>query len=200
MTEQDVATSAEQIRDARDPRWLMIIGGAIGLFAAIVLTVDKIKLGDDPEAKFSCDVNAFVSCAGVMASPESSVFGFANSIIGIIGFAVVVALGAWLLVRPGLPAFVWVGLQVGTLFGIGSVMWLQYQSIYDIGKLCPYCMVVWAVMIPIFVGVSARNLRAFAPRSAVTRFVSDWTVLIVALWYIVVLAAIWFQFGSDLWA
>ena len=67
------------------------------------------------------------------------------------------------------------GLQLGTIFGIGFVTWLQIQSIYEINKLCPWCMVVWAMMIPLFVGVTARNLRAFAPGSAVTRFVSNWT-------------------------
>jgi hypothetical protein len=61
-------------------------------------------------------------------------------------------------------------------------------------------MVVWAVMIPIFVGVTARNLRTWIPDNPISRFVSDWTLLIVVLWYVAVIAAIWFKFGSDLWA
>ncbi|MEH3068908.1 MAG: hypothetical protein PGN15_13025 [Aeromicrobium erythreum] len=89
---------------------------------------------------------------------------------------------------------------MGVLFGIGFVTWLQYQSIYDIGKLCPWCMVVWTFMIPLFVVVTARNLRAFAPRSAVTRFLSNWTLLVIVLWYVAVLSAIWFRFGENLWA
>ncbi len=201
MTENALTdTPLDDVEPTRDPRWVLLIGGAIGLAAAIVLTIDKIDLAKHPGTQFSCDINAFVSCAGVMASPESEAFGFANSIIGITAFAVVLTLGVVLLAGVRLPSFVWVGLQAGAIFGIGFVTWLQYQSIYNIGKLCPYCMVVWTVMIPIFVVVTARNLRAFAPASAVSRFVSNWAVLIVLLWYLAVIAAIWFEFGSDLWA
>jgi hypothetical protein len=56
-------------------------------------------------------------------------------------------------------------------------------------------MVVWAVMIPTFVAVTARTLRLLAPGTAVSRFVSDWTLLIVALWHLAVSSAIWFRFG-----
>lgn len=200
MTEQILATETVSDEDTRDPGYLMLIGGAIGLAAAFILTVDKIDLLKHPGKTFSCDVNAFVSCAGVMSAPEAEAFGFANSLLGILGFAIVLTLGVLLVAQTRLPEFVWFGLQLGVLFGVGFVTWLQVQSIYDIGKLCPWCMVVWAVMIPIFIGVTARNLRAWHPRSAVTRFVSDWTFLIGALWYVAVLAGIWFEFGSDLWA
>lgn len=200
MTEHTLADETDVHTNLRNPGWLMTIGGAIGLAAAFILTVDKFSLLKNPEETFSCDLNAFVSCAGVMGSEQSEAFGFANSILGLIGFTIVIALGVLVIARTDLPAFVWAGLQAGVLFGIGFVTWLQYQSIYEIGKLCPWCMVVWTVMIPIFVTVTARNLRAFAPRSALTRFVSDWTLLIIVLWYVAVAAAIWFKFGENLWA
>jgi uncharacterized membrane protein len=188
----------------RAPARLLTIGGAIGLLASFVLSVDKVKLLEDKIAgkstTFSCDLSAFVSCGDVIASPQSSAFGFPNAFIGVLGFAVVLTLGVvWL---GGMPVkrWIWAGLQLGSIFGIGFVTWLQFQSIYRIGYLCPYCMVVWAAMIPIFVVVTAGSLRLFAPGSAVTRFVSNWTLLIVALWYVAVAAAIWFEYGSRLWA
>ena len=193
-------TRLDDAEETRDPRWLLTIGSAIGLIAAVVLTVDKIDLLKNPDKQFSCDINAFVSCAGVMGSPQAEAFGFPNSLFGIIGFSVLLTLGALLLARIQLPEFVWAGMQVGALTGISFVTWLQYQSIYEIGKLCPYCMVVWAVTIPIFVAVTARNLRAWRPGSAITRFVSDWTALIIVLWFVAVAAAIWFHFGDRLWA
>lgn len=196
--------SAETDADLRDPRWTMIVAGAVGLAAAVVLTIEKVDyltaLSEDREATTNCDINAFVSCGGVINTDQASAFGFPNPIIGIIGFTVVLVLGVLAAARVRLPAFVWAGLQAGVLFGIGFVTWLQNQSIYDIEKLCPWCMVVWTMMIPLFVLVTARNLRAFAPRAAITRFLSDWTLLVVVLWYVAVLSAIWFQFGSDLWA
>jgi hypothetical protein len=61
-------------------------------------------------------------------------------------------------------------------------------------------MVVWTMMIPMFVVSIGQVLRQYRPDAAVTRFVNDWRVLIVALWYVAVLSLIWFQFGSRLWA
>lgn len=86
------------------------------------------------------------------------------------------------------------------IFGIGLVSWLQYQSLYEIGALCPYCMVVWSVTIPIFIWVTARNLRAYAPGNPIARFVGDWTLLINILWYVTLISLAWFRFGADLWA
>lgn len=204
MTETLDTPSSDGRRDARDPRLLLTIGGAIGLIASFILTIDKIGLLQDTidgnVQDLNCDINAFVSCSGVMNSSQAEAFGFLNSLLGIIGFTVVLVIGVVTLTRTALPEFIWAGLQLGVLFGIGFVSWLQSQSIYEIGKLCPWCMVVWTVMIPTFVGVTARNLRAWAPNSPVTRVVSNWTGLIIALWYIVILALIWFKFGEDLWA
>jgi uncharacterized membrane protein len=180
--------------------WLLTIGGAIGLFAAAYLIVEKVEFLKNPNKALSCDLNAFVSCGGVINTDQASAFGFPNPIMGVAGFAIVVTLGVLMVARVRLPDFVWLGLQAGALFGIGFVTWLQSQSIYDIGKLCPWCMVVWSVMIPIFVWLTARNLREFLPGNPVSRFVTDWTLLINILWYVAVIAAIWFKFGSNLWA
>ena len=188
----------------RTPHVLMAIAGAIGLAAAVQLTIDKFTLLqnkiDGVETALSCDFSAFVSCGGVMDSPQAEAFGFPNSIIGIVGFSVVTVLGVLIWTGAPVARWVWTGLQLGTLFGIGFVTWLQYQSIYDLELLCPYCMVVWAVMIPLFVYVTACSLRGVAPQSPVTRLVSNWSMLIVALWYIGIASAIWIQFGERLWA
>ena len=37
--------------------------------------------------------------------------------------------------------------------------WLIFQSLYVIGALCPYCMAVWAVTIPICWYVTLHNLE-----------------------------------------
>ena len=188
----------------RTPHVLMAIAGAIGLAAAVQLTIDKFTLLqnkiDGVETALGCDFSAFVSCGGVMDSAQAEAFGFPNSIIGIVGFSVVTVLGVLFWTGAPVARWVWTGLQLGTLFGVGFVTWLQYQSIYELELLCPYCMVVWAVMIPLFVYVTACSLRGVAPQSPVTRFLSNWSMLIVALWYIGIASAIWFQFGERLWA
>lgn len=206
MTEliDDVDTTGEDARESRGLGLLLTIGGAIGLLSAAILIIEKVNyLQDKADGKptdLSCDLNAFVSCGGVINTDQASAFGFPNPIIGVAGFAVVVTIGVLVLARVKLPPVIWAGLQAGVIFGIAFVTWLQFQSIYDIGKLCPWCMVVWAVMIPIFIWVTARNLRAWHPDNPVSRVVGDWTLLINILWYVAVIAAIWFKFGENLWA
>ncbi|RLV56679.1 vitamin K epoxide reductase family protein [Aeromicrobium phragmitis] len=174
----------------------LAIAGGIGVLASTILTIDKINLLEAEAAgeqvALGCDLNAFVSCSGVIASEQAEAFGFPNPLMGIAGFAVVATLGVLLASGLRLPGWVWGGLQAGTVFGIAFVTWLQYQSIFTIGRLCPYCMVVWAVMIPIFVLVTARNVPG--------RFLRNWSALIIALWYIAVAATIFFVFGDTLWA
>lgn len=54
-----------------------------------------------------------------------------------------------------LPRWYWIGLAVGILVGVAFVHWLIFQSLYRIGALCPYCMVVWAVIATLLVVVAS---------------------------------------------
>lgn len=206
MTQQTLAPDDLDIYEESDRGlgWLLTIGGAIGLLSAAILIVEKVHFLEDKAAgkptSLSCDINPIVGCGNVINTAEASVFGFPNPLMGVGGFAIVVTLGVLLIARVQLPTFVWLGLQAGATLGIGLVSWLQYQSLYDLGALCPYCMVVWSVTIPIFVWVTARNLRAYAPGNPISRLVSDWTLLINILWYVAILSLIWFRFGADVWA
>jgi len=173
---------------------LLAGGGIVGLVAAFTLTYDKLELIKNPDYVPSCNFSAVLSCTNIMKSPESSVFGFPNPLLGLIGFSVVVTLGVLLLARLDFPEWVWVGLQAGVLFGVAFVTWLQYQSLYDITALCPWCMVVWAVTIPMFLYVTLRNLRAWIPGNPVVEFLRNWHALILILWYIDIAAAIFFRF------
>ena len=165
-TDEDLATRPTE---QRLPHVLMTIAGALGLAATFQLTSDTFtqlqNRAEGVETAFSCDFSAFVSCGGVMSSQQASVFGFENSLLGVIGFSIVLTLGVLSWASTKFARWVWTGLQVGVVFGIGFVTWLQYQSIYELEVLCPYCMVVWVVTIPLFVHVSAYNLRS-VPRAA----------------------------------
>ncbi|MFI9328486.1 vitamin K epoxide reductase family protein [Kitasatospora sp. NPDC052868] len=170
---------------------LLLVTGGLGLFASIVLTLDKIKLLQDPSYVPNCNINPIISCGSIMRSDQAEAFGFPNSLLGLIGFAVVLAIGAGLLAGAAYRRWFWLGLQAGTLFGIGFVSWLMYQALYRIGALCPYCMVVWAAMIPLFWYTTLHNLRTGViptPRSLrpVVREVVRYHWVVPALWYAVV--------------
>ncbi|MGW0043164.1 vitamin K epoxide reductase family protein [Rhodococcus sp. NPDC003348] len=139
--------------------WLLLVGGLTGLVAAFVLTVEKFALAADSNYIPSCSLNPVLNCGSVMSTAQASVFGFPNSLLGITGFAAVAATGAGLLAGARFARWYWLGLQVGVTAAVVFVHWLIAQSLYVIGALCPYCMVVWAVTVPIFWYVTLRNLH-----------------------------------------
>ncbi|MER5864996.1 vitamin K epoxide reductase family protein [Kitasatospora sp. NPDC002040] len=175
--------------------WLFVVTGLLGLFASAVLTLDKIKLLEDPSYVPSCSINPIISCGSVMLSDQASVFGFPNSLIGLAAFAVVVAVGAGILAGAVYGRWFWLGLQFGVLFGIGFVTWLMTQTLYSIGALCPYCMLVWAAMIPLFWYTTLHNLKSGVlpvPRvlRPAVREAARYHWAVPALWYAVIVIMI----------
>lgn len=171
--------------------------GATGLAAAFALTVDKIRLLEDPTFKPSCDLNPVLSCGSVIVTDQASVFGFPNPLMGVVGFSVVVTLGVLLATGTRLPSWVMAGLAVGATLGLGFVHWLAFQSLYRIGALCPWCLVVWAVTIPIAVWSVLLALRTRTDSRLVELL---WSVryLIVLAWYLLVVVLALVRFW-DYW-
>lgn len=177
--------------------WL-VIAGAVGGLAAFTLSWDKVKLLENPKAHFLCSINAFVSCGSVMKTPQASEFGFPNSFLGVAGFAVVLAVGAGLLAGAAFRRWFWLGLQAGVVGGLALVCWLIDQSLFHIGALCPYCMVVWTVMIPTFFAVTAYNLRSGnlgSPAVTAGRVLTRHLGEVLVAGYAVVVALILYRFG-----
>jgi uncharacterized membrane protein len=176
----------------------VLIAGVIGLVAAATLTIEKIKLLIDPAYVPSCSLNPVLSCGSIMVTHQASVFGFPNPLIGIAAFCVVVVTGVLAVAKIRLPRWYWAGLAVGTLLGAVFVHWLIFESLYEIGALCPYCMVVWSVTIPLLVVVSSIALRPLGRIGAV-HAVYTWRWSIVALWFTAVILMILVRFW-DYWS
>jgi uncharacterized membrane protein len=173
--------------------WLYLIGGGIGFVAAFALMIEKIAKLADPGYVPTCSLNPVVSCGSVMDSPQATAFGFPNPLIGISAFAVVVTIGVVLLSGFQAPRWFWLGMQLGATFGVVFVHWLIYSSLYRIGALCPYCMVVWIVTIPIFWYTTLHNLtRGYLSisRRPVALSVARYHSLALTLWYLAIIALI----------
>jgi len=176
----------------------VLIAGVVGLVAALTLTIEKIELLIDLAYVPSCSINPVLSCGSVMVTPQASVFGFPNSLLGIVGFAVVLVTGVLAVGKVALPRWYWVGLATGTLLATAFVHWLIFQSIYHIGALCPYCMVVWTVTIPLLAVVASIALQPLAG-NPVARALYQWRWSLVALWFTAVILMILAQFW-DYWS
>ncbi|ANS79360.1 putative CONSERVED INTEGRAL MEMBRANE PROTEIN [Serinicoccus hydrothermalis] len=174
---------------------MLLVTGLVGLAAAFVLLIEKILLLQDPSYVPSCSINPVLSCGSVMATPQAEVLGFPNPVLGVAGFAALATVGAALLAGARLRAWFWVGVQGGTTAGVLFVHWLIYQSLYVIGALCPYCMVVWIVTITAFVTTTTHLVRRDPRARTLTRYAP--TLNLAWLLAIAVLIAIRF---ADYWA
>ena len=139
--------------------YILLIGGIIGIFCSGILTADKIELLQNPSAHLNCNLNPIVACGPVINKPQASAFGVPNPFLGLVGFAAVATTGGAMLAGATFKRWYWLGLEAGVLFAVAFVTWLQFQTIYRIGALCPFCMVTWVVTIPIFWYTTLYNLR-----------------------------------------
>lgn len=185
----------EENTAGRGLAWLYVIGGLTGLAAAIALTLEKLAKLADPSYVPTCSINPIISCGSVMDSAQAEAFGFPNPLLGIAGFAVVVTAGAAMLAGFTPPRWFRLGMQAGATFGIVFIHWLIASSLYDIHALCPYCMVVWAVMIPIFWYTTLDTLRTSDRTEGVGRTLTAFHSTVLVTWYavivILVLIAFW---------
>ena len=122
---------------------VMLVGGLTGFIASFLLTVDKIEVLKDSGYTPSCNISETLNCKSVMLSKQAEVFGFPNALIGIAAFAIFIAIGVALLAEVQFPKWFWQIAFVGTLLGVVFSHWLAYQTTFEIGALCPYCMVAW---------------------------------------------------------
>ncbi|MCA9331509.1 vitamin K epoxide reductase family protein [Candidatus Saccharibacteria bacterium] len=197
--------STKQAKLSKYFPWLLVGGGSLGLVAAFVLTLEKIALLKNPEHVLSCDINPIVACGSVINTWQASAFGFPNPLIGIFGFGAVIVVGVSLLAGMDIKkVWYWRTFWAGTVFGAGFIHWLAFQSIYRIGALCPYCMVVWSVTVPIFWYTTLWLLRAGYLKlpsgyGKIQDFMQRNHFGLLLAWYLIVFFAImnrfWYFFG-----
>ena len=188
----------------RRTAWVLAGAGAVGLVAAVVLLVEKIKLVEDPDYIPSCSINPVLSCGSIMRTDQAEAFGFPNPIIGVAGFAIVITIGVAIFAGASFARWFWLGLQVGVTFGVGFVHWLIFQSLYRIDALCPYCMVVWAVTIPLFWYVTLHNaneghLRTGRPGARIAAAAQEYHGVFLTAWYLVIIGLVGQRFW-DYWS
>jgi uncharacterized membrane protein len=186
--------------------WILVICGVIGLICSLIIMYDKVALLQNPHFKPSCNLNPVISCGSVMQSKQASAFGFPNPFLGMVGFSVVIATGVAILAGASkLKRWYWLGLEFGTIFGLAFIHWLFFQSVYRIGALCPYCMVVWVMTITLFWYVTLYNIQMGYIKltgwlAKLGFFARRHHLDILILWFLIIAAFIlkhfWYYYGN----
>ncbi len=182
---------------------LLVVCGALGILAAWMISLDELVLAANPNAQLGCSFNPIISCGNIMKSAQAHIFGFPNPMIGMVCYPVEIAVGMAVIARTRFRRWYWLGLQTGTLLGTVFVTWLQYESFYSIGSLCPWCMLAWVATITAFLYTLAHNVRSGMLKvPAVVRGVLlefPWAILTVWFGIIAILILVrWWTYWSTL--
>lgn len=184
---------------ARPPGFatMLLVTSLIAIAATIVIIVERSILAVDPDHRTSCDLNPWMSCGKVMQSWQAGTFGFPNTYIGVVGFSVLITVAVSLFAGARFARWFWLLMNLGILAGLGFAAWLWYAAVYDINTLCLYCMIVWAMMAPMLVLLTVRNLQhGVIPASPRLRQIAaDWAWPVIALLYVAVIGSILLRFG-----
>lgn len=177
------------LRPSRGLAIFWIIAGALGGIVSFLLYLEYIGQLTGATPIISCSISPIVTCGPNLLSPGGNLLGFSNSILGIVLFGGPVYAGVSALAAPGgLRPWYW---RVYVLFVLGGflfVHFLAWRSVFEYGSLCPWCMIVWLVTIPLFwftlgwslrEGVWGRGRRAGA-------FILAWAPLITIVDYAII--------------
>ena len=137
---------------------LMALSGVVGLVASLILSIDAVKLAEDPLADLGCNVSETISCGTVGLSWQASLLGFPNAFLGLIAQPVVIMLGVIGLAGVRLPRWFMLGAQAGYSIGLGFAIWLFLQSYFVIGAICPWCTVLYVSTLVAFATLTRINV------------------------------------------
>ncbi len=188
--------------DARRPLSLaivLIVTGAVGWYGAMSLIIERVRSLLDPEYVLNCDVNPLVSCGNIMGTWQASLLGFPNPLLGVAGLVAPIAVGVALLAGARFARWFWWSFVIGVTGAFVFVLWLVDQAVFQIGVLCPWCMLVWVMVIPMFwvlltwalaAGVLVDSARAQRFGTTVLPFV--WVPILVTIVIIAVMIVVQF--------
>lgn len=172
--------------------YILIVGGAIGLLASLILTYDKVQVLLNPGYNPACNLNPILSCGSVMQTEQAMLFGMPNTIFGVAAFSALIMFGLMLAGGAQVRRWLWLTAQTAATIGVAFMHYLFFQGVYRIHAVCPWCFVVWMVTIPIFWYITLYNFRQHYVRipQSINRFLQQNHGNILIAWYFVIFAII----------
>ncbi|HYN92634.1 MAG TPA: vitamin K epoxide reductase family protein [Pilimelia sp.] len=197
-------STLDRVRNA--DAWIfgtMLLSSVLSLLASFVLSVDALRLAADPTAELSCNINAVISCGTVAASWQSQLLGFPNAFLGLIAEPVVITIAVACLGGVRFPRWFMFAAQVVYAIGLGFAYWLFYQSMFHIGALCPWCLLVTVSTTLVFATLTHVNIRhnnLFLParsRAALVRGLrANLDLVVVVIWLLILALAVVVKYGD----
>jgi uncharacterized membrane protein len=185
----------------------MLVASVASLVASFVLAVDALRLAEDPTADLGCDINAVISCGTVAGAWQSSLLGFPNAFLGLVTEPVVITIAVASLGGVRFPRWFMLAAQVVYTVGLAFAYWLFHQAMFDIGALCPWCLLITLATTLVFFELTYVNIRddnLFLSRrlqSALTSLIrSHLDLMAVVAWILLLVLAVVLKYGEALFA
>lgn len=188
--------------------WLaMLVASIASLVASFVLSVDAIRIAENPTIDLGCNINAVISCGTVAGSWQASVLGFPNAFLGLVTEPVVITVAIAGLAGMRFPRWFMLAAQVFYTIGLGFAYWLFHQAMFDIGALCPWCLLVTVATTLVFVELTRVNildrnlyLPARAQQALETAVRLRIDLLLTLVWLLLLTLAVVLRYGEALFA
>lgn len=194
----------------RDNRWIflsMLIGALLSLLAAFVLSVEAIEIAKNPNAALSCSVNVVLNCATVAKHPSAMLFGFPNSFLGLMAEPVVITVAIAGLAGIAFPRRFMFWAQIGYTLGFAFAVYLFFTSMFVIGALCPWCLLVTVSTTFVLFSITRYNIRENnlylpkkAQKAALAFINKDYDKLLLGAIVALMIAGIFLKYGDGLFS
>jgi uncharacterized membrane protein len=199
---------AMRTRHSHGTVWVvMLVSSLASLVASFVLALDAIKLAENPSADLGCNINAVLSCGTVGSSWQASVFGFPNAFLGLIAEPVVITIAVAALGGVRFPRWLMLSAQAVYTLGLALAYWLFLQAMFNIGALCPWCLLITAATTLVFFEMTHVNIRddnLYLPRRVQRALVSaveaNVDLMVVISWLLIVALVIVLKYGQALFS
>ena len=185
----------------------MLVSSVASLVASFVLAVDALRLAENPNADLGCNINAVISCGTVAGAWQSSLLGFPNAFLGLVTEPVVITIAVASLGGVRFPRWFMFSAQVVYTVGLVFAYWLFHQAMFDIGALCPWCLLITLATTLVFFEMTYVNIRddnLLLPRrvqSTLTSLVrSNLDLMAVVAWVLFLVLAVVLKYGEALFA
>jgi uncharacterized membrane protein len=202
----DLLTRARGLRHANS--WIfstMLFSAVLSLIASFVLSIDAVRLAQNPAVDLSCNINSVISCGTVGTSWQAHLFGFPNAFLGLVAEPVVITIAVASLGGVRFPRWFMFSAQIVYTIGLIFAYWLFYQAMFNIGALCPWCLLVTVSTTLVFTTLTHVNIRdgnLYLParlRAALQDGVNaDLDAIAVTIWLLALTLAVVLKYGDAL--
>lgn len=172
---------------------IIFIFSLTGTIASLILTIERIHYLSNPNTNLLCSINSTFNCKSVMNSPEAEIFGFPNSLLGLIGYSIFITYSLFLIFKSkkyliNIIDYIYLS---GSFIAFIFSYWLIYVSVFLIESLCIYCIISCISATNIFFSLLYLFLQKTL-RKTKFKYLNKYTYFtFILLWYLIIFLIIY---------